>query len=209
MKPYVSPGAASNPFSAGKTRPGAVPFRFPVGQSAAAIVARLAENAWRGEIVGPHGSGKSTLLAALVPALEEAGREPLLIALHDGERALPKNVLPRRPRAATQVIVDGYEQLGALARWRLRRRCRRHGCGLLVTAHESVGLPTIAVTATTAELARELARHLGGPTLNLRDEEIDACFARHGGNLRETLFALYDLYEERTEKEKLEMRNAK
>jgi hypothetical protein len=28
-------------------------------------------------------------------------------------------------------------------------------------------------------------------------EDVDAAFSRHEGNLRETLFALYDLYESR------------
>lgn len=214
MTPYVSPGAASNPFSAGKVDPGSIPFCFPPGQSAAEIVGRLAAESWWGEIVGPHGSGKSTLLAALGPALAQAGRRPLVVTLHRGQRRLPPRVLPRRPSAATQIVVDGYEQLGAWARWRLRRWCQKLHCGLLVTTHESVGLPTIYTTATTPELARYLARYLGGASLPIRDDQVDACFARHGGDLRETLFALYDLYERqvrdgRASTEACEAKNAK
>ena len=56
------------------------------------LVERLAAFAWRGQIVGPHGSGKSTLLATLLPAIEERGRHPWLIALHDGQRRLPERL---------------------------------------------------------------------------------------------------------------------
>ena len=47
------------------------------------------ENGWWGEILGPHGAGKSALLATLIPAVERAGRRPVLVELHDGQRRLP------------------------------------------------------------------------------------------------------------------------
>ena len=62
------PSRHTNPFATCWTRPGAIAFHFPPGESAEQLVARLAADNWRGEIVGPHGSGKSTLLETLEAA---------------------------------------------------------------------------------------------------------------------------------------------
>jgi hypothetical protein len=188
-----------NPFSTRRTRPGATPFLFASGQDAETLVQRLRQSGWRGEIVGPHGSGKSALLAALIPTLELAGRHVVLVQLHDGQRRLPADFLHAVAETpATLPIVDGYEQLSRWRRWRLGRLCRRRGWGLLVTAHASVGLPQLCRTAATPELAAQVV----GQLLAQRDwpfaaAELDECFARRNGNLREVLFDLYDLCERR------------
>ncbi len=106
-------------------------------------------------------------------------------------------------RASTQLVVDGYEQLGWLSRWRLKRHCRRHACGLLATTHVDVGLPTIFVTEPTPELAQQLVvqlLELHGNADLCRNEPYTAAhiaglLSKHNGNLREVLFELYDLYE--------------
>jgi hypothetical protein len=195
----VSAGEVENPFCTARVRPGAIPFAFPTGQTAAALVARLGAQGWRGQIIGPHGSGKSTLVASLILELARHGRRPFLVELHDGQRRLPVD-LRRVPGldSTAVVIVDGYEQLAFLPRLRLRWFCRRQGLGLLVTSHTSVGLPELYATSTTAGQACELAAHLLGPEAALiRPEEVAERFARHEGDLREVLFDLYDLYEQR------------
>jgi len=188
-----------NPFCTRRVRPGAIPFLFPPGEDAETLVRRLQENGWRGEIVGPHGSGKSALLAALLPSLERAGQQPLLIELRDRQRRLPldlrRQFLEKPP---TIVVVDGYEQLGFWSRFRLKRLCRRRGWGLLATAPGAVGLPVLFSTVVTPELARTVVdRLLAGQTPPWTAEELNERLARHGGNLRETLFDLYDFYEQR------------
>lgn len=190
---------AQNPFSTRCVRPGAVPFVFPDGLDAESLVQRLRDHAWRGQIVGPHGSGKSALLAALRPAIEQAGKRVALVDLHDGQRRLPREVKRGLALDADAVLViDGYEQLGMLGRFWLARQCARYRSGLLVTAHASVGLPELLVTATTPALARRIVEQLLVDTpAQITAAEIDAAFARHQGDLRETLFALYDLYESR------------
>ena len=196
MKPHHTP---ENPFATRWTRPGALAYRFAGGDSAAALVERLRANNWWGEIIGPHGAGKSTLLATLLPALRDAGRTPLLQSLHDGQRRLPRELLTASPwTPATQVIVDGYEQLSRLSRARLKRRCRRAGCGLLVTAHGPVGLPRLVQVepdlATVAEIVDDLQARTPGV---ISRAEVAERFAAHAGNIRDTLFDLYDLYEQR------------
>jgi hypothetical protein len=95
-------------------------------------------------------------------------------------------------------VVDGYEQLGWLQRTWLKWQCRRRGAGLLVTAHDDVGLPPLWQTETSAELTqRVVARLLGESDAEWLDEDhVERLLATHRGNLREVLFALYDLYEQ-------------
>jgi hypothetical protein len=186
----------SNPFATRFIRPGAIPFVFSDGQSSAALVDRLRQQDWRGQIIGPHGSGKSTLVATLIPALEGVGRQVILMTLHQGEHRLPP--LDRGSfSASTQLIIDGYEQLTWWSRQRAKWLCRRTGAGLLVTAHADVGLPTLFVTQPSESLARAVvAQLLNGSESDISEDDISTAFAATSGNLRETLLKLYDIYQQ-------------
>lgn len=199
MNAHHESAIGENPFSARRVRPGALPFLFPPGQSAALLIGRLRANDWWGQIVGPHGSGKSALLATLTSALEAAGRRVRSVELHNGQRRLPRDFYRTGDRdSQTVVAVDGYEQLGFLGRFWLKRFCRRHGLGLLVTAHDSVGLPNLFRSATTLALAEQIvAQLLGDRPRHVTAAEVAERFSRYGGDLREMLFELYDLYEQR------------
>jgi hypothetical protein len=197
--------ASENPFCTRRIRPGAIPFLFPPDQDAQTLLERLRTSGWQGEIVGPHGSGKSALLATLILALERAGQRVTLIELHDGQRRLPAKSMGKflgqqkspPPPLPDILVVDGYEQLPRWRRWLLRRRSRRHGRGLIVTAHASVGLPPLWQTSVTPELASRIVDQLTtGLTPLLKPSELSDCLARHHGDMRETLFSLYDRYEE-------------
>ena len=199
MKEAHRPATVENPFCSRRVRPGGIPYLFPSGQDAADLVDRLRRNGWWGQIVGPHGSGKSALLAALMPAIERAGRRVLLVELHDGQRRLPLELQsgPDLDRA-TVLIVDGYEQLGHRQRFRLKRFCRRSGPGLLVTVHAPAGLPELFRTSANLELAQQVVGQLQrGHPAHVTAEDVAERFAQYGDNLRELLFDLYDLYEQR------------
>ena len=189
---------AENPFCTRHIRPGAIPFLFPPGEDAETLVRRLQQNGWRGAIVGAHGTGKSALLATLIPQIELAGQRAELVELHDGQRQLPLNLRrDKRLRPPMVLIVDGYEQLSRWRRFLLKRHCRRRGLGLLVTAHTPVGLPELFRTEPTPELAeRVVGRLMAGRLPPFATADIATCFARHQGNIRETLFDLYDFYEQ-------------
>jgi len=191
--------APTNPFCTRRVRPGGLPFIFPAGEDAETMVRRLRENGWWGEIVGGHGTGKSALLATLVPAIRQAGRKTLLVELHDGQRRLPLDLNGQsRLSPFDLLIVDGFEQLSRWSRFRLKRLCRRRGWGLLASVHASVGFPELYRTVPTPELAAKIVdRLLAGQRPPFSAEELAECFARRRGNLRETLFDLYDLYERR------------
>lgn len=194
---------ADNPFATRYTRPGALPYLYSEGLSAERLVERLRANHWWGEIIGPHGVGKSTLLASLSPSLEQAGREIHSVTLRDGQRRLPRDFLTQCRRSnRTQIIVDGYEQLSRVRRFLLRRRCRRGGAGLLVTAHRPVGLPPLIDVHASRETLRQLIETLLAGDSNAvegkappTDQLLDELLATHGANVREMLFDLYNRYE--------------
>jgi hypothetical protein len=188
-----------NPFCAGRLRPGTVPFLFPAGQSAEQLADRLEQCGWWGQIVGPHGSGKSTLLATLLPAIERRGRSALVVELHDGQRRLPAGCRQALAGCLPGLLaIDGYEQLAAWNQFRLKRSCRRRGLGLLVTSHQPVGLPDLFETTVDLPLAWQVVEELQQsyqPLIERRD--VAERLPRHGTNLREVLFDLFDTYEAR------------
>ena len=187
----------SNPFATRFIRPGAIPFIFAEGESAASLVERLREQAWWGQILGPHGSGKSTLLATLIPALAAAGRHVALHTLHQGEHRLSAFDC-QRLAPSTQLIVDGFEQLTWWQKRRVKASCRRAGCGLLITAHVDLGLPTVYQTQPSESLAATVvARLLPESGHKIAASDVAAAYAAAAGNVRETLFQLFDVYQQR------------
>ena len=198
MMPSV-PTRHDNPFATCWTRPGAIPFRFECGEDAEHLIAELAAQNWRGAIIGPHGSGKSTLLETLKPALAAAGRNIHSVALRDGQRRLPGETFAALERIATNrlLIVDGYEQLSRLERLRLAWYCHRRQCGLLVTAHVSVSPPTLITLTPSPGLIEQLVVDLCAEVSTLvAVDQVSASHARHGSNVREIVFDLYDHYEQ-------------
>jgi NACHT domain len=215
---FTSPAAGipsryDNPFATCWTRPGAIPFLFSEGNSADGLIDKLRVHDWWGEILGPHGSGKSTLLEAIKPKLLAAGKHVHQILLRVGQRRVPYEDLPQSwlndlTKSATKresrhlaqhallLIIDGYEQLGWLARWQLKKRCRCAGIGLLVTSHRPTGLPTLIHLTPDGRLIEQLVAQLCAKVpsrVSLAD--IAASHACHGSNVREVFFDLYDRHE--------------
>ena len=171
-----------NPFRVDRVT--ALPF---VGGDVSAIADRLLALG-RGAIVGPHGVGKSTLMHDVGRMLNERGVRTITVGLSgsasSAERAGAVNAVAAAPPEAF-VLFDGYEQLT----WPERRRARRHA-RLLVTAHRPTRLPTLlTLRPTTATLDAVLSTLGVAPTAAAH-----AAFARHRGDVRETLMTLYDAW---------------
>jgi hypothetical protein len=194
---------ALNPFSTRCVQPGAAEYLFPAGHVAPQLVDRLRALGWWAQIVGPHGSGKSTLLHALRPHLEACGRRVESCHLQAGQTQLPWGAEHARQwTECTQLVIDGYEQLGWPARWWLRRCCRTRGAGGLVSTHRPLRLPVLWRTEATLAVAQQLVARLVPRPLadRITEDDVARAYAAHPGNLRETLFALYDLFEQRRER---------
>jgi hypothetical protein len=195
---HGEPIPCSNPFATRFIRPDAGQYVFPSDFDGRRLLERLRRHNGWGQIVGPHGSGKSTLLYWLIPRLREAGRTPLLAVLHQGQSRLVEIGIDLTSLTSQhQLILDGYEQLNWLARRRVRGLCRRAKAGLLVTTHRPLGLPDIWQTEPSLELTLKLARRLmpAEHPIRLSDRQIAESFHSCQGNIRETWFQLYDIYE--------------
>jgi hypothetical protein len=196
----AAPSRNDNPFATCWTRPGSIEFRFGCGESSEATLSRLAAQDWRGSIIGPHGCGKSTLLETLKPVLRAAGARIHAITLQDGQRRLPREFLrsvARRARGDRGIaVVDGYEQLGWLECMRLSRTCRRANRGLLVTSHRPTRIPPLVRLAPTEQLVQWIVAELASRvSTEVRSADVAASYARHGSNVREMFFDLYDRHE--------------
>lgn len=191
--------AERNPFDPRRVRPGMLPFRFGDGQTAALIIEALRRNDWNGEIVGARGSGKSSLVCTLLPLLREAGRDVKLFMLRPGESRLCIVGSDLQTwNEATQVAVDGYDQLGGWTRKLLARICGNQGCGLLRTSLEPTASPLLCRTRPTLDLVQAMVRDLqsnGEP--RIVDSDVTRSYEFHRGNVREVLLDLHDLYEQR------------
>ena len=192
---------ASNPFITRRIRPGAIPFIFPQPQSIDSLLASLSQNKNWGQIIGPHGSGKSTLLATLLPELASRGTEPIVFSLHDGQRRLSgemKTMIDAAPPRAI-VVVDGYEQLAFWSRHVLKKKCRRQSLGLLVTTHQTVGLATLWQMRPDVKRLQAVVDRLTTDFPGvISNDDVEQSFEAHGDNIREMLFSLFDLFEQRS-----------
>lgn len=181
--------AADNPFAVQKVH--RIRYRLS-GITWEALLGRLDRLGYRAALVGPHGHGKTTLLEDLAPYLEARGFRIRSVMLHTGDRWLTRGQrreLFRHLGPRDLLCLDGAEQLGRWAWLELKLRSRAAG-GLLVTSHRAGLLPTLLDCETSPELLAGIVRDLLGREV----EAPEALFARHGGNVREALRELYDVW---------------
>ena len=183
----------SNPFSTRFTRPGRIEPLDDAGRpvDVEGLLKRFRDLGGTAAIVGPHGSGKSTLLTHLAEAIERRGGQSPRIRLRSWRDGLAAWRVICQSVAGATVCIDSWECIGPATRILLRLAARLSGCGLLVTSHRGVGMPELTRCGTSASLLRAIVR---SGTL-ICEADIDAAFANHSGNLRESLYALYDRFE--------------
>ena len=187
-----------NPFATRWTQPEACLFLFPPENSIEQVLDQLQQQQGWGQIVGPHGSGKSTLLASLKPALEKRGQRLALYYLHQGQRQLPMKWSDNLLQDATQVIVDGFEQLSKFSQYRIKRYCRKFNKGLLITTHQSLGFADLIHLQPDIVTALRVVAHLQrNHSEIICADDVRRHYRHHSQNLRELLFSLYDLFEKR------------
>jgi hypothetical protein len=211
MAAYLSRAPVGNPFATRHTRPGRLEPLDERGQprDLEAILKKLAALGGRAAIRGPHGSGKTTLLEHLAKALESRGARVEWIRLRawrDGAAGAAADVAAAFRailgcRAGATICIDGWEQMGPAAAV-AAALARLRGRGLLVTTHRAPRLPLLVACATSplllAAIVRRLPGHASWAGSSIHEADIEAAFARQGGNVRESLYELYDRFEERS-----------
>ena len=194
---FITDGRPGNPFATRYTRPGSLP---PLDQRGcpldlAALIARL-DGLEAAALEAPHGHGKSTLLLALAAALAAVGRPVRIVRVRNWRDAWAAcRAVVGAPRR-TAVFVDGWDLLGVVAA-PLRMAAQGMRRTLLVTSHRPTGLPVLWRCETTPDLLRAIIARLPDHGSLVDDTDIAESFDRHGGNLRESLFDLYDRVEGR------------
>jgi hypothetical protein len=155
----------------------------------AALLARWHAAGRRGALVGPHGTGKTMRLRTLAALLAAEGWRVVWVQWHDDGTTTPANWRAALADADARSVVclDGSENLGLLAAYRVRHYTRFAG-GLLATLHRaSWSLPTLVRHAPDAELFVAHAATLApGCETTAR-----AAFAAARGNAHEAFRALY------------------
>jgi len=172
------------------------------------LLDRLAELGGRAAIRGHHGSGKTTLLEYMSQSLEARGtvvERVRLRAWRDGAVAAAYDLAAAfsvilRCSAGKTVCIDGWEQMGPAAA-AAAALARVRGCGLVVTTHRATRLPILVACNTSPALLAGIVRRLPGHawwgSVVIRDADIEAAFLKNCGDIRESLYALYDQFEER------------
>jgi hypothetical protein len=197
-----------NPFSTRFIQPGAIPYKCFDGSTVSDLVERfLRLPTKRGSIVGPHGSGKSTLVASIVVALDARRPETKIHSLRFSTDQFASRLLKRSVLEWTRssvVILDGYEQLRLWSRLMVDWIARSRSISILATAHEPLrGFETIWETSVNEassrwvveQLLQQPATALGANAL-LQSDDWARSRAKHGQNLRESLFDMYDWWQQ-------------
>ena len=209
MNPPADCGAAverfvGNPFSTRHTSPGRIESLDRDGNplEPGRLLDDLAGLGGRAAIRGRHGSGKTTLLLRLADAAERRGERVVRLRVHSPwDLAIILRAF-LGGRSGSLVCIDSWEKLGGPAAALTQLLAGLWGIRIIVTTHGGCGLPTLAACETSPALLAAIVRRLPArdawADVVIGDDDVAAAFERASGDVREALFMLYDLFEDRS-----------
>lgn len=208
---------AANPFSTRYVQPGRISFQLRNGVTIDQLFEQFLQiPTRRAAIVGPHGSGKSSLLETMrksIPSQYEVDAHRLSSESTRRDRTGARwELASQRWGPQTIVIVDGFEQVGWWAQYRLTRLVRNHESRLLVTTHSPMRrFPLLWMTQRTVDdddyVLRQLLIAYDDDTeqrIDIEAIDIEEAMIRwrevrlkHPTDMREALMDMYDWWEKK------------
>jgi energy-coupling factor transporter ATP-binding protein EcfA2 len=205
---------ASNPFSTRYVQPGRISFQLRDGVTIEQLFDRFLQiPTRRAAIVGPHGSGKSSLLETMrksIPSQYAVDAHRLSSESTRRDRTGARwELASQRWGTQTIVIVDGFEQVGWWAQYRLRQLVRNHESRLLITTHSPIRrFPLLWMTQRAVDdddyVLRQLLIGYDDSDKSTKITEIDEAMIRwrevrlrHPTDMREALMEMYDWWEQK------------
>lgn len=197
----------SNPFSSRFVQPGAIEYEFFGRCDIESLAGRFLDlHSRRGMIVGPHGSGKSTLVESLTKRIQLNDPDvPIVQQRLTRERGSKRcqRVGTHQWKRESIIILDGFEQVSLWSQLRIHTAVLRKRIRLLVTVHKPIRMFDLLWQTKIDDHAAEwLAQRLLGlsdqPEFEIQLQSLLSSEAwslsrlRHGQNIRETLFDMYD-----------------
>ena len=181
----------SNPFSTRFIRPDCLAYHTVPEWEPGVVWAKLRDANFVGQIVGPHGAGKTALLHQLTDRFSSAGIRWQWHTVRAGDRFSPS-----RLSMSELTCLEGAELLSRWNLWRILRRARR-GYRIILTTHRVLrSIAVIANLEPRLETAQSIAKNLlAGRDCLIDADEVERCYKKHRGNLREMLLELYDVYD--------------
>lgn len=187
--------ARENPFSTRNIE--AIRFRR-YGNGIDQLLEIAGQVKYRGAIVGPHGAGKTTLMEEMAKRLAEKGFAIKKLFVNDTNKLSrqDRKLFTGNVKESEIVLLDGADEFGPVAWRQFKRTVIGTGAGLIITTHKRGMLETIIECSTDAELLAEIVEELLGGRVFVERDVIDAVFESHGGNIRNCLWQLYDMWAE-------------
>jgi len=201
--PLASHRIPVNPFSTRFTRPGQIASLNCGGHflNPNDLIERLQFLGGTAVIQGPHGSGKTTLLTHLSQELANRGDLAACVRLRSSGDAsvVFRSIAGSRP--GTTLCLDSWEQAGLLLGKLVRLATTLRRCGLLVTCHRPSGMPVLMQCETSPLLLKSIVEQLPDHqqirSSLIHEADVQDAFLKCGGNIRESLYDLYDRFEQR------------
>ncbi|MCY2973616.1 MAG: hypothetical protein NTW52_02995 [Planctomycetota bacterium] len=206
---------ASNPFSTRYVQPGSISFQLRDGVTIEQLFQQFLQMPnRRAAIVGPHGSGKSSLLETMrkcIPSQFKVDSHRLSSESTRRDRTGARwELASERWGPQTIVIIDGFEQVGWWAQYRMTRLVRNRESWLLVTAHSPMrGFPLLWKTERAVDDDDYVLRQLligydddsdQSTEITVIDEAMirwREVRLRHPTDMREALMEMYDWWEKK------------
>ena len=157
-----------------------------------------------GAIVGPHGSGKTTVLSRIYDEALRGNHSVTRYSLRNTTwqdlQRVARILLQSKPDDL--LLLDSWERMSRTVGSVVCRLAVSRGCRLVVTSHRVMSIPVLMTCQVSLKSFLAIIKQLPNSRLWLgsliMQKDIETAFESYQPNLREALFRLYDVFEDRS-----------